>query len=163
MEEIKPILTPSPSCGVLFPSLSEAYISFNAGMMKHENENGLKGQHILAQGKRSDALGWKKDMKIVRAITFIKEKILFRTSEMPSCFKEMMSDSSVRKKLFALFIESSRMVFLLHPLPRLRRELCRTVAFRFVPPETLPWARLFWPFRPGRNTGQNLCIKSSYT
>jgi hypothetical protein len=106
-------------------------------MMIDENKNGLKGQHNLAQGKRSGALGWKTDMKIVRAITFIKEKILLRTSEMTLCFPEMMSGNSlrgfhymdlrfapirklnsVRMKLFASFIESSRTVFLLHPLPR---------------------------------------------
>jgi hypothetical protein len=113
----------------------------------------LKGRHLLAQGKRSGALGWKAHMKIVRAITFIKEKILFRTSEMALYFPEMMSGNSVRKKLFALFIESSRTVFLLHPLPR--------AAFRIVPPETIPWAMIFWPFRPEENSDIDLCIKSS--
>ena len=47
--------------------------------MLNGQENGLKGQYILAQGKRrrSVALGWSSGNKIVREITFIKEKILF--------------------------------------------------------------------------------------
>jgi hypothetical protein len=121
-------------------------------MMTYENKNGLKGQQNLAQGKRSGALGWKTDMKIVRAITFIKAKILFRTNEITLFSQKMMSYNSVRKKLFALFIEFPRTVFLLHLLPR--------AAFRIVPPETLPWAMIFWPFRPEENFDINLCIKS---
>ena len=113
----------------------------------------LKGRYILAQGKRSVALGWRTDIKIVRAITFIKEKTLFRTKEMTLCFPEMMSCIFVRKELLALFIGSSRTVFRLHPLPR--------AAFRIVPPETVPWANLFWPFRPERYPAFDLCIKSS--
>jgi hypothetical protein len=93
-------------------------------------------------------------MKIVRAITFIKEKIFFRTSEMTLCFPEMMSGNSVRKEFFALFIESSRTAFLLYPIPR--------AAFRFVPPETMPWAIIFWPFRPEKQFDLDLCIKSSF-
>jgi hypothetical protein len=62
--------------------------------MLNRQENGLKGQHNLAQGKRSGALGWKADRKFVRAITFIKEKILFRTSAMTKCFLKMMSVNS---------------------------------------------------------------------
>jgi hypothetical protein len=65
------------------------------------------------------------------------------------------------KGIFALYIESPRTVFLLHPLPR--------VAFRFVPPETLPClsrlfreAIVFWPFRPEKYSAIDLCIKSSY-
>ncbi len=67
-------------------------------MMIYENKNGLKGQQNLAQSKRNGALGWKTDIKIVRAITFIKAKILFRTNEMTLCFPEMISYNSVRKK-----------------------------------------------------------------
>ena len=106
----------------------------------------LKGRYILAQGKRPDsyresvALGWRVNRKIVRVIAFIKAKILFRTREMTLCFSEMMSCNSVRKGLLALFIESPRTVFLLHSIPR--------ATFRIVPPETLPWARLYCPFRP---------------
>ena len=54
-------------------------------MMIDENKNGLKGQYNLAQGKRSVALGWRMDIQIVREITFIEEKILFRTREMTLC------------------------------------------------------------------------------
>ena len=59
-------------------------------MINSENINSLKGQNNLAQGKRSGALGWKVERKFVRAVTFIKEKILFRTSEMTFCFPGMM-------------------------------------------------------------------------
>ena len=111
-------------------------------MITSENKHGLKGQYNLAQGKRqrSVALGWRTRKRIVRAITSIKEKILIRTKEMTLCFPEMMSSNSVRKGLLTLFIESSRTVFILHPLPR--------APFRIVPPETMPWAELYWPFRP---------------
>ena len=117
--------------------------------MFNGQENGLKGQYIMARGKlrRSVALGWSGGNKIVRAITFIKEKILFRTKQRTSFFPEIMSYNSVRRELLALFNESSRTVFLLHLLPR--------AAFRIVPPETLPClsrlfreAIVFWPFRP---------------
>ena len=39
----------------------------------------LKGRYIIAQGKRrrSVALGWRMSIRIVRAITSIKENILF--------------------------------------------------------------------------------------
>jgi hypothetical protein len=80
-------------------------------MMINRQSIGLKGQLILAQGKRSVALGWRMGIKNVRATTFIKEKILFRTSEMTLCFPEMMPDNSVRRDFFALFIESARTVF----------------------------------------------------
>ena len=113
-------------------------------MMVNRQENGLKGQHNPAQGNpehSEGALGWKANRKIVRMVMFIKEKISFRTGEKTLCFPKMMSGNSlrgfhymdlrfapirklnsVRKELFALFIESPRTVFLLHPLPRLRRE-----------------------------------------
>ncbi len=112
----------------------------------------LKGQHNLAQGLEIGE-------RIVRALTFIKEKFIFRTKEMIAISPQMMSCNSlcgfhymdlrfapirklnsVRRKIFALFNEFSRTVFVLHPLPR--------AAFRIVPPETLPWAMIFWPFRP---------------
>jgi hypothetical protein len=64
-------------------------------MMINRQSIGLKGQLILAQGKRSIALGWRMGVKIVRATTFIKEKILFRTSERALCFPETMSDNSL--------------------------------------------------------------------
>jgi len=125
--------------------------------MFNGQENGLNGQYIIAQGKRlrSVALGWSGGTKIVRAITFIKKKILFRTKQRTSCFPEIMSYNSVRRELFALFNESSRTVFILRSLPR--------AAFRIVPPETLPYAIIFWPFRPKKYTDCDLCIMSSYT
>jgi hypothetical protein len=27
----------------------------------------------------------------------------------------------------------------------------------------LPWAELYWPFRPKENTNRDLCIKSSFS
>jgi len=45
----------------------------------------LKGQHILAQG---NALGLRKDARIIREIKFIKEKFLFRTKEIAPYFIE---------------------------------------------------------------------------
>lgn len=53
----------------------------------------LKGRHIQAQGKRSRetgsvALGWGSGNKIVRAIAFKKEKILFRTKEVDLVLSE---------------------------------------------------------------------------
>ena len=82
-------------------------------MMFDENIKVLKGRHILAQGKRrrSAALGLRASKKIVRALTFTKEKFIFRTGVMTLCFPEMMYCISVRRKLIALFIEFSRTVF----------------------------------------------------
>jgi len=111
--------------------------------MVNEQENGLKGQDNLAQGKRSGALGWRADRKIVRAVKFLKEKILFRTRGMSFCFREMMLSHSVRNNGVALISIFARTVFLLHPIPR--------AAFRFVPPETLPWADRYWSFRPEKS------------
>jgi hypothetical protein len=68
-------------------------------------------------------------------------------------FSKMMFYNSVHKELFTLFIEFSRTVFLLNSLPR--------TTFRFVPPSILPRAKLYWPFRPEKNTFRDLCIKSS--
>jgi hypothetical protein len=144
-------------------------------MIINRQSIGLKGQLILAQGNPEAsgvALGWRMGIKIVRAttlpcpslragrggvskmrrggsivraITFIKEKILFRTRETVLCFPETISDNSpgipgpaVRRECFALFIESARTVFLLHPLP---------------------WAEINWPFRPKKQHA-NLCIKN---
>ena len=105
----------TPKSAMLSPLFKKATLYtylLEKEMMVNGQENGLKGQHNLAQGKRSGALDWKAGRRIVRAITFIKEKILFRTREITICLREMMSCNSVRKELFALFIESSRTVFL---------------------------------------------------
>ena len=48
-------------------------------MICTENKNSLKGQHNLAQGKRSGALGWKVDRKTVREDSMNKAKNSFRT------------------------------------------------------------------------------------
>lgn len=105
----------------------------------------LKGRHILAQGKRrrSIALGWRTGIKIVRAKTLIKENSNFRTKGMISYFPNN-DYNSVRKGLFFLLIEFPRTVLFALLLPR--------AAFRIIPPETLPWARIFWPFRPEKKS-----------
>ncbi len=58
-------------------------------MMINRQSNGLKGQHNLAQGKRSVALGWIIGIKIVRAKTFIEVLSLLRTKkhefQFPAC------------------------------------------------------------------------------
>lgn len=74
----------------------------------------LKGQHNLAQG---NALGLNAGEKIVRAITLIKEILLFRTSVRTLCFSKIFSCNSVRMKLYALFIEFSRTVFVVSLYP----------------------------------------------
>ena len=104
-------------------------------MIKNENKNVLKGQQTLAQGKRrrSVALGWRTFRRIVRAILVIEEKFLFRTKEMILIFQEMMLFYSFRKKIFALNIIFSRTVFVALPLPR-----------------AMPWAKISWPFMPGK-------------
>jgi hypothetical protein len=136
-----------------FPFLGYSlYISLNPKMMIKRNKKGLKGRQILAQGKRrrSVALGWETGRRIVRTISIIKEYFLFRTKGMISILRQMMSLNSVRNRLLALFIEFSRTVLLLHFIPR--------AAFRFVPPETLPWADIFRTFKPEKKSGIDLCI-----
>ena len=92
-------------------------------MMINGQAIGLKGQLILAQGKRSVALGWKMGVKIVRVITFFERLSLLRTKN--------MYPNSVRKKIFTLIIVPARTGFQL-----------------FLLPQTLSGARISWPFRP---------------
>ena len=108
-------------------------------MRINKNENPLKKQHIHPSAD-GNALGLRASREIVRATMFIKDNWLFRTKKMSLCFQKKLYRNSVRRGLFVLFIELSRTVFLLHPLPR--------VTFRFVPPSILPWAKIYLPFRP---------------
>jgi hypothetical protein len=55
-------------------------------------------------------------------------------------------------KYFVLIIVFTWTVFFVFPFPR--------VTFRIVPPETLPWAEIYWPFRPEKYTYRKLCIKN---
>jgi hypothetical protein len=87
-------------------------------MLVNRSENVLKGQYNLAQGKQSVALGRRTSMRIVRAITFIKEKILFRTREMILYLPKMMSCNSVRRSFSFLKIMLTRTVFLYSLYPR---------------------------------------------
>jgi hypothetical protein len=55
-------------------------------IMINRQSTGLKGQLILAQGNPEvGALDWRTGKRIVRVLTFIKEKILFRTMCMALC------------------------------------------------------------------------------
>ena len=86
-------------------------------MIIDKQSTSLKGQLILAQGKRSVALGWNMGVKIVRVITFRKGLSMFRTKRHESQFRP--------KEFFALIIISARTVFALLLLPK-----------------ALPWARI---------------------
>ena len=124
-------------------------------MRINKNENALKGQYIPAprnnRDRHGNALVLRESREIVRATSLMKENCVFRTKKAASCFSKMMTSNSVRKDLFTLLIELPRTVFLLHPLPR--------ATFRFVPPSILPWTELYWPFRPKKNSYNNLYIK----
>ena len=111
-------------------------------MFRIKNRNGLKGQNNLAQGnrRRSDALGCKMNIVIVRAMTFIRKKFIFRTKYRISISLKMKTHNAVRKELISLSLEFRRTVFAVSFLPG--------AAFQLVPPETLPWVQLYWPFRP---------------
>ena len=92
-------------------------------MMTNRQTIGLKGQHNLAQGKQSGALGWKTDMKIVRAVFFFEWLSLFRTKRHESQFRP--------KNIFTLI-----------------NVFARTGSSLFLFPQALPGARINWPFRP---------------
>jgi len=72
---------------------------FETEMMIFRQANGLKGQFILAQGKRSVALGWKMDVKIVRAITFFERLSLLRTKRYVCQFPTSGRQASERRFL----------------------------------------------------------------
>lgn len=93
-------------------------------MKINKQENGLKGQSILAQG---NALGLMQDEKIVRPMKLFKKLSLFRTKGMNSnvCPK-IIECNSVRKFFFVLIIMFARTIFVVFPLPR-----------------ALPWAELY--------------------
>ena len=122
-------------------------------VQKHWQIIVLKGQYNLAQGKRrrSVALGWRMGKQIVRVIMVKKEHFLFRTKGKVSDYRQIKFCYSVRRSFSFIKIMFTRTVFFLFPLPR--------ATFRIVPPETLPWAELYWPFRPGKYTFRELCIK----
>ena len=90
--------------------------------------NVLKGQHIPAHG---NAMGLGMGKRIVRAITLIKEKFIFRTKEMIAISRQMMPFYSVRKKFFVLIFMFPRTVFSVVLFPR-----------------AMPLADIYWPYRP---------------
>jgi hypothetical protein len=77
--------------------------------MFNENKKVLKGCLILAQG---NAMGLEIGKRIVRALTFTKDKFIFRTKEMIAISQQMITFYSVRKKFFAINIMFSRTVFI---------------------------------------------------
>jgi hypothetical protein len=108
--------------------------------MKVEEKIVLKGQNILAQGKRrrSVALGLSANKRIVRAIALIKEQFLFRTKKMSFILAEMGKSCPSEMSFFASIIMVPRTVWSVFPIPR-----------------ALLWAELYWPFMPKKGKHQN--------
>ncbi len=98
-------------------------------MMGNRNENGLKGQNNLAQGKRrrSVALGWRTGKRIVRGNTINNDQFFIRTKW---CVPDYRTNHLLN---FVRIVVSF-----------LKNMISRTV-LSVLP---LPWARLSWPFRP---------------
>ena len=104
----------------------------------------LKGRCILAQDKRrrSAALGgYSSDRKIVRAITSIKEKVLFRTKQGTSCFPKMMYCNSVRNNDIAQINIFARTISLLYPITRVAFQAGKIYCSGLVYKEQLPKER----------------------
>ena len=123
--------------------------------MFYEQENGLKGQYNLAQGnpgKTGSRAGLENGHENRPCENVYQRETLVSDEGDGHFFPIMMFRNSVRKDFFALFIESSRTAFLLHPLPG--------ATFRFVPPSTCPG--LNYIGLSGREiSGHDLCVKSS--
>jgi len=113
-------------------------------MMNNEDKNGLKGQNILAQGI---ALGLKTEIKIVRAMAFTKAISLLRT--------KWNNAYSIPNNV--LQFRPQKAFCLEYPI---LADGCPCVSFTqgdvsVVPPESLPWARICWPFSPTKNAHQD--------
>ena len=116
-------------------------------MMNRGDQNGLKGLHIIAQGKRSVALGWETGIKIVRALTSFKETSLFRTKWNNSYSIPNNVLQFCPQKDFCLEYPISADGY---------SGISYTqVDVSVVPPESLSWTRMCWPFRPTKNAHQN--------
>lgn len=99
-------------------------------MNKH-HENVLKGQHNIAQG---NALGIKGVVRIVRAMTLFRAQSFFRTKKLAHCLLRKRKIKFRPKEFYHLdFLSVADGVYIRH-LPR-----------------ALPWAEIFWPFRPEEN------------
>ena len=112
--------------------------------MNNGDKNGLKGQYIIAQGI---ALGWETGIKIVRALTSFKETSLFRT--------KWNNSYSIQNNVFQF--RPQKAFYLEYPISA---DGCPGVSFTqgdvsVVPSETLPWARICWPFRPTKKAHQD--------
>ncbi len=110
-------------------------------MINGENKNGLKGQHNLAQGKRSVALGWGKVFEFVRGKKQNNESPYCRTKWSKVNFLAENLFNSVRKDFFALFMEFTRTFF--------SSASYTQGGSRFLP--GLPWAMIFWTFSPEKH------------
>jgi hypothetical protein len=109
-------------------------------MMIDENENGLKGQHNLAQGKRSGALGLENGHEN-------------RPRENDHKRENLNSDEMVNTYfLKTMFCNSLRGFHLLNSVRNyciaLINIFARTGFTLIIIPQALPVARINWPFRP---------------
>ena len=109
---------------------------------------GLKSHYIIARGI---ALRLKTGRKIVRAMAFIKKISLFRT--------KWVNAHSTPNNVFQFRPQEA---FCLEHC--ITADGCPGTSFTQgdvsgVPPETLPWARIGWPFRPTKNALQDLSAK----
>ena len=108
-------------------------------MNNNEIKNVLKGQHNPAQG---NALGLKTSEENVRAMTFFTEKSLIRTKVMDSYSSENNESQFRPKEVF-----STNYPFRADGFPCTL--FTQGVAVRLSSRRS-HWAKIFWPFRPGK-------------
>lgn len=111
----------------------------------------LKGRHLLAQGNpgfTGSRPGLEDGFNNRPRNTVYQREFLCSDEMAQFFFIVLILIYSVRGMVNALFNCYLRTVFLLHLFPR--------AAFQIVPPETLPWAVIFWPFRPETHCPINL-------
>jgi hypothetical protein len=106
------------------------------------DEKVLKGRIVLAQGKRrrSVALGYGKESKIVRVIAFFKEGAWMRTKMIVTRFFEIglaqFRPKEVSRFDYLFFADGFHFIHFSQG------------DVSVVPSETIPWAEIFSPFRP---------------
>jgi hypothetical protein len=85
-------------------------------MLNNDNKNVLKGQDILAQGKRSVALGWNMGLRSSARKGWFNRVSYFRRNGSPLFLWYLMLFNSIRRKSFALFNIFVRTVFVVSPI-----------------------------------------------
>ena len=127
----------------------------------------LKGRHIIARGKR------RRSVAVRLSVRLSSRRSLTSKPGFECKSKNRPRDIGHKRGIFIsdemdnLYFEGNIVVQF-----RPRRAICFVyhvladgfwgglslprVAFRFVPPETLPWAKICWPFRP--NGDMLICI-----